>query len=248
MAKIIVIIQARMGSTRLPGKVMKKIANKTVLNHVVNRVSMSKKIDKVVIATTENIEDDAIVKECENIGISYYRGSQDNVLSRYYNVAKEENADIVIRITSDCPLIDPIIIDKMVEYFIEENKKDKLDYLSNTLVETFPRGFDVEVFTFDSLKRVYDNATHDFEKEHVTPYIYTNKEKFVIKNYSNNKNYSQYRLTLDTIEDYKVIKNIYDNLYKENKMFYIEEIISYLECNPEIAQINKEIKQKKLGE
>lgn len=246
--KIIAIIQARMGSTRLSGKVMKKLGNKTVLAHVVNRVSMSEKIDKVIVATTKNVEDDTIVKECESIGAYYYRGSQDNVLSRYYEAAKEEKADIVIRVTSDCPLIDPFIIDKMIDYFIEEKNDSNIDYLSNTLIETFPRGFDVEVFTFKSLEQAYNHATYDYEKEHVTPYIYINKDKFKIANYSNDKNYSQYRLTLDTTEDYEVLKKVYDNLYKKDDMFYFDEIISYLENNPEISQINKQIKQKKLGE
>ncbi|MGL5694232.1 MAG: cytidylyltransferase domain-containing protein, partial [Peptostreptococcaceae bacterium] len=116
--KIIAIIQARMGSSRLPKKVMKNLIDKTVLNHVVSRVKMSKKIDKVIVATTTNDEDDVIIEECKKIGVNYFRGSQDDVLSRYFLVSQKEKADIVIRITSDCPLIDPIIIDKMINYFL----------------------------------------------------------------------------------------------------------------------------------
>lgn len=245
---IVCIIQARIGSTRLHGKVMKELRGKTVLSHVVDRVKRSKRLDKVIIATTKNKEDDEIVNECKKIGVEYHRGSVDNVLSRYYEVANNENADIIVRVTSDCPLIDPEIIDEMIKYFEKENEVGHIDYLSNSIIETFPRGFDVEIFTYDSLREAYNNAKLDYEKEHVTPYIYMNKDKFIIKNFSNDKNYSQYRLTLDTIEDYILINNIYEHLYIENQIFYFKDIINYLNQNPNISQINKDIKQKKLGE
>lgn len=244
--KIVCIIQARMGSSRLPGKVMKNLRGKTVLGQVISRVLESKRIDKVIVATTINSLDDTIVKECRDLGVNYYRGSEENVLSRYYNAAKKENADIVVRITSDCPLIDPKIIDKMIVYF--ESRVPSIDYLSNSIIETFPRGFDVEIFSFEVLEQSYKNADLDYEKEHVTPYIYMNKDKFKIKNYSSDEDYSKYRLTLDTIEDYLVISKIYNDLYKENEIFYYDEIIEYLNKNPSIVEINKNIKQKRLGE
>lgn len=245
---VLCIIQARLGSTRLPKKVLKKLEDKSVLSHVVYRVKQSKLIDQIIVATTNQKEDDQIVKECLKIGVEYYRGDEKNVLSRYYEAALDKNCEIIVRITSDCPLIDPEIIDKMIKYFNDENKKYQLDYLSNSLEETFPRGFDVEVFTFNSLKEAYGNANLEYEREHVTPYIYLNKNKFTIKNYYNYENYSNYRLTLDTIEDYLVIQKIYENLYNADKIFYYKEIIKYLDQHPEISQINKDIKQKKLGE
>lgn len=241
---IICIIQARMGSSRLPGKVMKDLKGKTVLNHVVDRVKRSKILDKVIVATTKSICDEEIVNECKKIGVNYYRGSEEDVLSRYYEVAYREGADIVVRVTSDCPLIDPNILDKMIVYFTKSN----IDYLSNGIVRTFPRGFDVEVFTFKALQICYKNATLDYEKEHVTPYIYMNSNKFSIENYKNDEDYSRYRLTLDTEEDYIVINNIYKNLYVEGEMFYFDEIIDYLNRNPFIIQINSSVIQKKLGE
>lgn len=245
---VLCIIQARLGSTRLPGKVLKKLSGKSVLEHVIYRVSKSNLIDQIIVATTTNKEDDKIVDECLKIGVNYYRGDENNVLSRYYETAFDKGYETIIRITSDCPLIDPQIIDNMIRYFNNENEKYQLDYLSNSLKETFPRGFDVEIFTFNSLKEAYENATLEYEKEHVTPYIYLNQDKFTIKNYYNSNKYQNYRLTLDTYEDYLVIKNIYDNIYKEDSMFFYEDIISYLNQYPEIANINQHIKQKKLGE
>lgn len=245
---VLCIIQARLGSTRLPGKVLKKLSGKSVLEHVIYRVSKSNLIDQIIVATTTNKEDDKIVDECLKIGVNYYRGDENNVLSRYYETAFDKGYETIIRITSDCPLIDPKIIDNMIRYFNNENEKYQLDYLSNSLKETFPRGFDVEIFTFNSLKEAYENATLEYEKEHVTPYIYLNQDKFTIKNYYNSNKYQNYRLTLDTYEDYLVIKNIYDNIYKEDSMFFYEDIISYLNQYPEIANINQHIKQKKLGE
>lgn len=245
---VLCIIQARLGSTRLPGKVLKELSGKSVLEHVIYRVSKSNLIDQIIVATTTNKEDDKIVDECFKIGVNYYRGDENNVLSRYYETAFDKGYETIIRITSDCPLIDPKIIDNMIRYFNNENEKYQLDYLSNSLKETFPRGFDVEIFTFNSLKEAYENATLEYEKEHVTPYIYLNQDKFTIKNYYNSNKYQNYRLTLDTYEDYLVIKNIYDNIYKEDSMFFYEDIISYLNQYPEIANINQHIKQKKLGE
>lgn len=245
---VLCIIQARLGSTRLPGKVLKELSGKSVLEHVIYRVSKSNLIDQIIVATTTNKEDDKIVDECFKIGVNYYRGDENNVLSRYYETAFDKGYETIIRITSDCPLIDPKIIDNMIRYFNNENEKYQLDYLSNSLKETFPRGFDVEIFTFNSLKKAYENATLEYEKEHVTPYIYLNQDKFTIKNYYNSNKYQNYRLTLDTYEDYLVIKNIYDNIYKEDSMFFYEDIISYLNQYPEIANINQHIKQKKLGE
>ena len=245
---IVCIMQARTGSTRLPEKILKKLNNKTVLEHDIERVLKSKTIDKLVIATTRNKNDDIIVDIAKNYSIGFFRGSENNVLSRYYNAAKKYNANIVIRITSDCPLIDPEIIDDMVNEFVKINNFEKLDYLSNKIIMTYPRGLDVEVFSFEALEKTFLEATKKYEKEHVTPYIYLNQNIFIVKNYENDIDYSMFRWTLDTEEDFLLIKTIYDHLYIEHSTFLFKDILKYVIDNPEISKINEHIRQKELGE
>lgn len=245
---VVCIMQARTGSTRLPEKILKIINNKTVLEHDIDRVLKAKTVDELVIATTERDEDNVIVDIAKNCSVGHFRGSEDNVLSRYYFAAKKYNAEIVIRITSDCPLIDPEIIDDMVNEFIKLRSTENLDYLSNKIKMTYPRGLDVEVFSFDALERTFLEATQKFEKEHVTPYIYLNPDKFKIKNYENDTDYSMFRWTLDTEEDFLLIKTIYDHLYDENRMFLFKDILKYVLENPEISKLNDHIRQKELNE
>ncbi|MEF9951697.1 MAG: glycosyltransferase family protein [Clostridium sp.] len=237
-----VIIQARMGSTRLPGKVMKKIEGHSILAHDIMRIKQANEIKDIIIATTIKEEDNLIVNEATIYGAKVYRGSEDNVLERYYYAAKENNVDTVIRITSDCPLIDPRILDKM----IKEYDNNDYEYMSNQSAKleerTFPRGLDIEIFSFKLLEDAYFNAKHDYQKEHVTPYIYencTNKYHF-----KNGANYSKYRWTLDTQEDLEAIRYIYSYLYKGKHDFYMDEVISLMIEHPEIVEINSEIKQK----
>ncbi|WP_252255065.1 glycosyltransferase family protein [Clostridium sp. ZBS12] len=248
--KVTAIIQARMNSTRLPAKVMKEIKGKTVLEHVINRVNVAKKVDEIIIATTLNESDNTIETQCEKLGVKCFRGSENDVLSRYYLAASESKCEVIIRITSDCPVIDNKIIDNMVDKFIELNKEKKVEYLSNfdVVSNTFPRGMDVEIITFSALKKTYDEATKEYEREHVTPYIYQNVDKFNIEGYSNSEDLSKYRFTLDTEEDFNVIKIIYESLYEKNKMFGMEEIIDLMKSNPFIKEINRDVKQKELKE
>ena len=244
MNKVVAIIQARMGSTRLPGKVMKKLVDKSVLAHVINRVEQSKLIDEIVIATTELERDEVIVKEAKKLGVNYYRGSEENVLSRFYYSAQENNADTIIRITSDCPLIDPYIIDELVRFY-QENDYDLVTNAGSDLSQrTYPRGLDVEVFSFELLKTAFNNALKDYQLEHVTPYIYENKDK--IYYYKNDSDYSQYRLTLDEEADWKLIKKIYKKLYKGEHNFYLNDIIRVLEKESDLKDINQNIEQKKI--
>ncbi len=205
MPRIIAIIQARVSSTRLAGKILLKLGEKTVLEHVALRVKACKLVDDVIIATTILAADDAIIAECSKIGIKAFRGSSDNVLQRYYLAAKEAKADIVIRVTSDCPFIDTNLLHSMLEKFKHEN----CDYLSNTIKRTYPRGFDLEIFTFSALQKAYTQAKSPHELEHVTPYIYMNTDKFNISNYSDIADNSDLRVTLDTIEDWQVIERVY---------------------------------------
>lgn len=247
--KTVAIIQARMGSTRLPGKVMKKLCDRTVLSHVINRVKTCHLIDQIVIATTTLPHNDYIVKEAKQCGVNWFRGSETNVLERYYLTAKEYQADTIMRIASDCPLLDVEILDDLLSYFQEENNMGLgIDYLSNTLRRSFPIGLDAEVFTYNALEIAYNYATKDYEKEHVTPYIYQHPDLFSLHNLSNDDDLSYYRWTLDTPEDYELIKIIYENLYPQNPLFSMDEILSLLEKKPEISKINAHIEQKKLGE
>ncbi|WP_297517628.1 GNAT family N-acetyltransferase [uncultured Clostridium sp.] len=242
MSNVVCIIQARVGSTRLPNKIMKCIKGKTVLEHVIDRVSKAKSINRIVIATTNKNHDDVISNLLSEKGVDYYRGSEENVLERYYLAARKFNADIIIRVTSDCPLIDYRVIDKMVEIY----KENEFDYYSNTIKRSFPRGLDVEVFSFKALKVAYKKANLSFEKEHVTPYIWKRKNMFKIGDYLSDSDNSNIRITLDTIEDFEVIKDIYSKFYKLNDI-NIEEVIEYLkELGENVG--NYEIEQKKVQE
>nr|WP_294572350.1 glycosyltransferase family protein [uncultured Romboutsia sp.] len=241
---VVAIIQARVGSTRLPKKVLKNIDDKSVLNHVVARVNQSKYIDKVVIATTDLEQDYEIVKECEKIGVNYFRGSESDVLSRYYHAAKQNNADIVIRITSDCPLIDPNVIDDIVKFYLDNDYDVVTNAVSDLTKRTYPRGLDTEVFSFDKLEQAYNEANEDYHKEHVTPYIYENADK--VYYYMNDIDYSKYRWTLDTEEDFELINRLYNLLYKGKHDFYLNDIVKVMEENKELYKINEHIEQKKI--
>ncbi len=245
---IAAIVQARLGSTRLPGKILKEINNKPMLWHVVNRLSHSKLIDKIIVATTDLAEDDQVQNFCEENNFLFYRGSSEDVLSRYYNTAKSFDAKIIVRITSDCPVIDFSIIDKMLKEFISGTRMEKLDYLSNVLTRSFPRGLDTEIFTFTALEKAYNEAIQVSEREHVTPYIYNHPEIFTLRNFSYEKDYSFHRWTVDTQEDFNLIENIYKSLYEKNKMFLFEDILKLFEEHPALIEINQNIQQKKLGE
>ncbi|HFQ80024.1 MAG TPA: acylneuraminate cytidylyltransferase, partial [Desulfobacterales bacterium] len=167
--KVTAIIQARMGSTRLPGKVMKHLTGKTVLQHVIDRVASARLLDEVIVATTISPQDDIIVTEAQKAGAKIFRGSEDDVLARYYHAAKTYKAEIIVRVTSDCPLFDPQILDEMLGIFLKENANGfNLDYMSNSLQPTFPRGLDAEIFTMRVLTKTFHEADKDYEREHVT--------------------------------------------------------------------------------
>lgn len=246
--KVVCLVQARVGSTRLPGKILKEICGKTILHHEIDRLKKCKEIDEIVIATTDKEDDDKIVNEAKKLSVKYFRGSENDVLSRFYYAAKENNADIIVRVTSDCPCIDFEILDKMLIYFKEKYKEKQVDYLSNTIKRTYPRGYDIEIFTFSALEKSYINAKKEYEREHVTPYIYDKTNNFLKLSFENKDDYSEYRVTLDTIEDFIVIKNIFENLYYKNPYFKLNDVVQYLNNNLHIVDINKHIEQKKLGE
>lgn len=240
---VIAIIQARMGSTRLPGKILKEVNGHPLLFYQLERLKGSKLIDEIVIATTTKEQDNEIVTFCEQYGVSYYRGSETDVLSRYFNAAVKFNADTIVRLTSDCPIIDVEVVDKTIQYFLE---LDHCDYVSNTLERTYPRGLDTEVFTYMALEKAYKEAFLDRDREHVTPYIYTNQDLFAVGFLKNKIDYSNYRLTVDTEEDFELIKLIINALFKRNPNFTLIDIVTLMENNPQWFDINSHIEQKKL--
>ncbi len=235
--KILVIIQARIGSTRLPKKVLLDLEGKPVLEHVINRVMHSKLITDLVVATTISKSDLELVKFCSYKGISIFCGSEEDVLDRFYQAAKLFSPDHIVRITADCPLMDPKVIDKVISVHLNT----KSDYTTNTLKETYPDGEDVEVFTFKSLKIAWENATLKSEREHVTPFIRKNPNIFSLMNVENDSNLASKRWTIDNSEDYEFLKIIYKNLYSKESLFSMDEILKYIEKNPDIESINMHI-------
>lgn len=242
--KIVAIIQARMGSTRLPRKVLKEVMGKTLLEYQLERVRRSKFIDEIVIATTTKKADDEIVSLCGKLAVNVYRGSEQDVLSRYYEAAVEYKADIVVRLTSDCPLIDPDVIDRVIKLYLDN--KTKIDYASNTLERTYPRGLDTEVFSFDALKKTYQEATLSRDREHVTSYIYTSPRLFRCDGVVSKHDYKNYRLTVDTIEDFALIKLLFESLYTFNKCFTTADVIKKVNENPTWFKLNEHIEQNKI--
>lgn len=237
MKKVVAIIQARMGSTRLPGKVLLDIQGKTVLEHVVDRVSASKLVQNVVVATTVDKNDLEIVKLCSNKNISVYCGSEKDVLDRYYQTARLFKADHVVRITSDCPMIDPEIIDEVISLHLKEHA----DYTSNTLKETYPDGEDVEIFTFDALETSWKKANLTSEREHVTPFMKKRIDLFKHASMVYPFDLSKKRWTLDRKEDFAFITSVYDSLYSNNHHFGIRNILEFVEKNTDIEKINQHI-------
>ncbi len=238
------IVQARMGSTRLPGKVLKKIDDKPLLAYQIERMKKASFIDELVIATTPYGNED-IINLCNELNVSYFIGSEQDVLARYYEAAVRFGADVVVRMTSDCPLIDPAIIDSIIQTYFN----GEYDYVSNTQLRTFPRGMDTEVFSMKLLKEAFENAKLDYEREHVTPYFYLNPNKYNVGQYiSEKENYSHLRLTVDTVEDFELIKIVIEDLYPINPNFDLEMILEKLIKEPDLIKINAHIEQKKLGE
>ena len=242
--KIGAIIQARMGSTRLPGKVMLEIEDKTVLEHVIDRVRQSKLIDEIIIATTTREQDLIIEAEALRCGVTVFKGSEEDVLERYYLAAKKNKLDVVVRITSDCPLIDPNVLDDIICHYLKSNFSIVSNAGSDLSNRTYPRGLDTEVFSFKVLEEAFYKANDKYQREHVTPYIY--ETLINVFYYKNDKNYSQYRWTLDTIEDFELISYVYRHLYHGVHDFYMNDIVELFVNTPDLININSHIEQKKI--
>lgn len=234
---IAAIIQARVSSTRMPGKVLSKIEGKPLLWHIIERVKKAKKIKKVILATTNRKEDKKLIAIAKEQSIDFYAGSENDVLDRFYQAAKKNHADIIVRITSDDPFKDPKIIDSFIRYFLN----NKIDYLSNTIKPTYPEGLDVEIFNFKALEKTWKEAEKMSEREHVTPYIWKNPKKFKIKNLLYKKNLSYLRWTIDYPKDLKFAKEIYKRIYHKKKIFLMEDILKILDKEPKLKKINQGI-------
>ena len=241
--KTVAIIQARMGSTRLPGKVLMQICGDSMLKWVVGRARRATLLDEVVVATTDSPADDAIVAECEAMGVSVFRGSEDDVLDRYRNAAEAFGVDTVVRITSDCPLIDPEVIDDVVAAFIN----GPADYACNTLQRCYPRGLDVEVFSRAALEEAWLRADRPHERAHVTPYIRGNPEQFKLLSVPCEGDHSDLRWTVDTTEDLEVVRAIADAIGGRND-FGWRAALEVIRQNPQLAEINRSVRQKAIEE
>jgi spore coat polysaccharide biosynthesis protein SpsF len=238
---IVAIIQARMGSSRFPGKVMKEIQGKSLLALYINRVRPSTFIDKIVVATTTNPEDDIIEKGARASGVEVFRGSANDLLDRYYMCARQYgNPSAVVRLTSDDVFVDHEVLDRGISISLAE----KADFVTNHFEPTYPEGLDVEIYSFECLEEAWRNAKLLSEREHVFPYIQNNPEQFTIINFRQENDYSHLRWTVDYECDYEMAKMVYDHLYQKKPIFLQAEIIELITRHPEIAAMNSHIKRK----
>jgi len=235
--KTVAIIQARMGSTRLPEKVLMEVDGVPLLKIMLSRVEKSKLLDKVIIATSTLPNDDQIKKFCINNGYECFRGSENDVLSRYYDCAKNYNADVIVRLTADCPLIDPLIIDDVIKLYIDKN----VDFAANTVpAETnkFPDGSDVEVFSMSALEKAQKEVSNSHDREHVTFYFWKYDNEILTTQLTNEKDYSKYRFTVDYKEDLEVVDFVIRKLKNRKSFGYLDEIIEIVDKNPIIKKLN----------
>lgn len=242
--RINAIVATRMTSSRLPGKVLMDLAGQPALVRIIERLQQSKFIQNIVIATTTNPEDDIVVETAVKAGVVYYRGSEEDVLKRTVEAAESTATDYIVQVTSDCPLIDAETIDLVVLQMLNNSY---LDYVANQLIHTFPMGYSVEVFRTSALRQIEQNIIDPVVREHVTPYFYENPELYKLSNVEAPQylRHPEYRLTLDTIEDYRLINKIFSELYPKNANFNLYDITKFLTLNPHLLQLNSSIVQKK---
>jgi spore coat polysaccharide biosynthesis protein SpsF len=241
--KIVAIVQARMGSSRLPRKVMRDLGGASVLDRVLNRLGRSRLIQESLVATTVEPADDAIVEHCERTGRKVFRGSEQDVLDRYHRAAKHFEADVVVRVTSDCPVIDAEVTDATIRAFLDR----RVDYASNIRVRTYPRGLDIEVMTLQALERAWRESSKPYQREHVTPYIYENPGEFKLHGIENDADCSQHRWTVDTPDDLQLLQAIYARFGGRDD-FGWREVLEMVESDPSLADINRHIAQKAVHE
>mgnify|MGYP000902839354 CR=1 FL=1 len=241
--RVVAIIQARMGSTRLPGKVLRDIGGMPMLARVVRRVQRAKLIEQVVVATSTEDSDAPIIEACASLGVQVTRGSETDVLDRYYQAAQRSHAEAVVRITADCPLIDPGVMDQVIAAFLDKRP----DYASNIITRTYPRGLDTEVMMMTALERAWKAASESYQRIHVTPYFYQNPQLFHLLAVTGDEDYSQQRWTVDTVEDLTFVQEIYSRMGNRDD-FTWREVLTLIQDNPMLVKMNADIRQKSLHE
>lgn len=237
--KVLGILQARMSSTRLPGKILLPVLEKPILFRQIERLKRCQKLDHLIVATSISESDDVLEEACNDWGIELFRGSLNDVLDRFVRAARQYEPEIIVRLTGDCPLTDPLIVDEVIEYF---NNND-FDYVSNCNPPTFPDGLDVEVVKYSSLLEAWKDAKSPSDREHVTPFIRNSSDRFTVGNYESSVDYSKYRWTVDEPDDYEFTKQIYSALYKDKPDFNMNDILAYLEKHTELNKINMHIER-----
>ncbi len=238
----VAIVQARMGSTRLPGKVLLPVGGQSVLSRVLHRLKRTACIDEIVVATSVARREYFHCRRKSAPGSARcFRGSEDDVLDRYHGAAQESGADALVRITSDCPLVDPEVVDEVIESF----RRRRVDYASNGLSSNYPRGLNVEVFSVQALEKAWGEAHEPHQREHVTPYFYEHPELFRLFSMVGNDDYSQYRWTLDTAEDLEFLRAIYLR-FGDADDFGWQDVIALMKREPELAALNSHVQQKSL--
>jgi len=238
---IVALVQARMGSARLPNKVLLDLVGEPMLVHVVRRIRRAEVVDEVVVATTAEPGDDAIAECCESHGWPCFRGSRDDVLDRYYQAARQSQADAIIRITADCPMIDPGVIDRVVREFLDN--QPVVHYACNSMpIKTYPRGLDTEVVRFDALERAWREDQNPGWREHATPYVYRHPELFHLHPVVNPIDYSAMRWTVDTPDDWTFVQRVYEHFGHDR--FSWQDVLAVLDEHPEWRSINAHVRQK----
>jgi spore coat polysaccharide biosynthesis protein SpsF len=241
--KKVVLVQARMGSERLPGKVLADLGGRSMLARVVRRAGRASRVDTIVVATTEQPGDDAIVAECERLGVAVFRGDEDDVLDRYHGAAAAHDAGVVIRVTADCPFIAPEVIDLV----LAAREAAGADYASNTLARTYPRGLDAEVMTSEALARAWREARGVHQRAHVTPYLYENPALFRLASVENARDLSGLRWTVDTAEDLALARALYERVGNDDEVAW-ERLVEVVEAEPGLASLNRGVVQKDVAE
>lgn len=240
--KTFITIEARMRSTRLPGKVLRPLLGEPMLARMIERLRRVRRADGIVVATTEHPADDPIVALAKDLGVAWHRGSEDDVLGRVLGAARGAGAELIVETTADCPLIDPGVIDGLIHTF----QTNQVDYCSNILTHTYPRGLDAQVFPVAVLADVAERTNDPADREHVSLYIYEHPERYRLMNVASGLDARDagWRLTVDTPEDYQLITAIYGELYPANRRFDLADILDLLHRRPDLATLNQHVRQK----
>jgi spore coat polysaccharide biosynthesis protein SpsF len=233
------IIQSRLGSTRLPGKTLLKVEGVPLLGHLINRIQHSKYIENIVVATTTEKRDDQIVRFCQQIGIDFIRGSEEDVLDRFYRAASHFSIEKIVRVTPDCPMLDPKVTDRVIEGYLEGD----YDYASNAIQPTYPDGLDTEIFTIEALAATWREASLQSDREHVTSFIVRHPKRFRLLNVANDEDLSWMRWTVDTESDLRFARQVFSYLYPPKRIFHMEDVIGVLREHPELLKINAGIER-----